>query len=352
MTPDPRSEPCLTPAESRVGAGDRVVLRFRDADGSLTDALGDLVTLDEVTAVVRTRRGDVRVPRASVVAAKRVPPPPSRRGRPHRAISETDLQELMVGGMPPLESQWLGRWLLRAADGYTGRGNSALPLGDPGLDVEAALDQVERWYFDREQPALVQVFGPVGFEVADDPVGAALLARGWQTMPRTLVMTAATDDVALALAQVPDDPTTRVADAVDARWISGATVREQQHAATLTAILEGVRDGRYVTIGDGSVPDAVGRLAVSPGWAGVFAVHVQEGLRRQGLARRVLAALVREAQRADAGSLYLQVTADNGPAVALYRSLGFTVHHDYVYAHPTPAEQPPTPVEQRPTPVE
>ena len=32
--------------------------------------------------------------------------------------------------------------------------------------------------------------------------------------------------------------------------------------------------------------------------------------------------------------MYLQVAADNAPAIALYESLGFTTHHRYVYLQP------------------
>ena len=40
----------------------------------------------------------------------------------------------------------LGSWLLRADGGFTGRANSALPLGDPGLPLAGAVDEVEAWY--------------------------------------------------------------------------------------------------------------------------------------------------------------------------------------------------------------
>ncbi len=56
--------------------GERVVIRFLLPDGMATDALGEVVRLDAATCVVRTRRGDVPVPIAAAVAARRVPPPP------------------------------------------------------------------------------------------------------------------------------------------------------------------------------------------------------------------------------------------------------------------------------------
>ena len=58
--------------------GTRVVVRYRIPDG-LTDALGDLVAISDTDCTVRTRRADVVIPLALVVAAKPVPPAPARR---------------------------------------------------------------------------------------------------------------------------------------------------------------------------------------------------------------------------------------------------------------------------------
>src|ERR1017187_7373284 len=65
--------------------GVRAVVRHRIAQG-VTDALGDLVAMDADTVSIRTRGGLVVIERAAVVAAKEVPPRPSRRGAPHLAI--------------------------------------------------------------------------------------------------------------------------------------------------------------------------------------------------------------------------------------------------------------------------
>ncbi|ATG52493.1 acetyltransferase [Brachybacterium vulturis] len=68
--------------------GRRVVLRYAiDAERSphgesMTDALGTIVSSDQAAVQVMTRRGQIRVPRALVIAAKEVPPPPVRRRGP------------------------------------------------------------------------------------------------------------------------------------------------------------------------------------------------------------------------------------------------------------------------------
>ncbi|GAA4029028.1 hypothetical protein GCM10023063_08550 [Arthrobacter methylotrophus] len=45
-----------------------------------TDALGYLLSVTDGACTIRTRRSDVEIPLALVVAAKEVPPPPARRG--------------------------------------------------------------------------------------------------------------------------------------------------------------------------------------------------------------------------------------------------------------------------------
>lgn len=66
--------------------GTRVVVRHRlhgEARGA-TDALGELTALDATTCTVATRRGDVTIAFADIVAAKPVPPPPAPRPRAQR----------------------------------------------------------------------------------------------------------------------------------------------------------------------------------------------------------------------------------------------------------------------------
>src|SRR6478672_4026170 len=162
--------------------GSRVVVRYRLAEGAeagATDFLGELIARNEDFLVIDTKTERVKLIRADVIAAKDVPPPASRPGRAHERISADDLEKLMAKGWQALDRGGLGDWVLRASEGFTGRANSALVVGDPSLPLEKAIDFDEGWYAERGRPAIFQVHGQPGFTVADDPTAAALLERGY-----------------------------------------------------------------------------------------------------------------------------------------------------------------------------
>ena len=68
-----------------------------------------------------------------------------------------ELERVAAAHWRGTEQEWLGEWLLRAADGFTGRANSALPLGDPGASLDDSLDYVSGWYRARGLPAMIAV---------------------------------------------------------------------------------------------------------------------------------------------------------------------------------------------------
>jgi ribosomal protein S18 acetylase RimI-like enzyme len=76
---------------------------------------------------------------------------------------------------------------------------------------------------------------------------------------------------------------------------------------------------------------ACGLVKVEGDHAGLFAVHTAPAWRGRGLGRAVVTALLGEARRLGAATAYLQVTADNAPALALYRRFGFSASHEYWY---------------------
>lgn len=316
--------------------GSRVVVRARldprrnaDLGGpSMTDAVGTLVSVDGSTVVVQTRRGRVSIERERVVAAKVVPPRPVRRGPPHRALAIDDLQRLMVDGWPPVEREPLGDWLLRAGSGFTRRANSVLVVGSPGMPVAAALDRAEGWYAARGLPAVASLAGAEGFLLGEDPVGAELLVRGYRPTGGVLVMTAA---VAALTEHGTAEAAVELTDSLDASWLDAYRRQRAVVPGATEAVLAGSPEQLFASVSRGGRVVAVARLSVAHGWAGLSCTWVDPDERGRGLARAMAAQLARAAQARGIRPVWVQVERANAPALALYRSYGFRVHHASEY---------------------
>ncbi|MEU3978590.1 GNAT family N-acetyltransferase [Streptomyces sp. NPDC026672] len=169
--------------EVRITAADvgkRVsVRRLREAVGpgeKFTDTVGVLTSWDDGVLLITRKDGEsVRIAESSLVAGKVVPPAPARRRGP--AADYEELARISARAWRPVESERLGEWELRAAGGFTRRANSVLPLGDPGLPLDAALEAVRRWYGVRGLPAYVQT--ATGGEGTQESLCAELERRGW-----------------------------------------------------------------------------------------------------------------------------------------------------------------------------
>jgi hypothetical protein len=75
-------------------------------------------------------------------------------------VTIAELEAVAARGWRAPEEAPLGGWLLRAAEGFTGRANSALAVGDPGMPLADALTGVCDWYAARGLPPMIAVPHP------------------------------------------------------------------------------------------------------------------------------------------------------------------------------------------------
>src|SRR5690606_843683 len=91
-------------------------------------------------------------------------------------------------------------------------------------------------------------------------------------------------------------------------------------------------DKRFGVIRDASGLPCAFAMAVADGASiGLFNLLSAPAHRRRGLGRTLVEVLLAEAHRAGARAAWLQVAADNRPAVMLYESLGFVEAYRYHY---------------------
>jgi ribosomal protein S18 acetylase RimI-like enzyme len=281
-------------------------------------------------------------------------------------VSIADLEAKAARSWRATEEDWLGGWLLRAAEGFTGRANSALAAGDPGMPLARAVPRVCAWYSDRGLPPMIAVpftmDGPHGSRV-----DRFLAGQGWSLRQApAIVMTAepwaaahgaspgsaspgsASPGSASSGGASPGSNTARggildsaaldraavgvsVAAEPDEDWLGMYHYRGQELPPIARNLLMSARWQAFASVREAGQTIAIGRLAAAGNWAGLAAIETHPGHRRRGLATTVTAALADVAADRGATGLYLQVEKKNMAARALYGGMGFTDHHRYHY---------------------
>lgn len=296
----------------------------------MTDLLGVMESWTAQATTVRSESGELTsIPLADIVTGKPVPPKPSVRLR----VSAEDAERRAVSSWPPLVSEPLGEWLLRAADGFSARANSVLAAGDPGRPFPEALQAVRDFYARRSLPAWAQVVS--GSELDRRFVDAGWVAArpGEADTVFSLASVAAASRLLRRSARV--DVPVEVGTTADPDWLADDS-RAASYPLAAAGVLEGPTQVGFAAVREDARVVAKGRIGCGPDddWAGITDVWVDPAHRRRGLALVVLARLMGWAAERGVSTVYLQVRGDNPSALALYERLGFMPHHAYRYLVP------------------
>ena len=253
------------------------------------------------------------------------------------SVTEVSIEELEVaaaGSWQAPEQEWLGGWRLGAAAGFTGRANSALPAGDPGRPLAAAVEAVCAWYRARGLPPMISVPFPMAGP-ADSAVDRYLEEQGWRVRnAAAIVMTAPLELIASAAdggAAGGAGGGVELAAEPDQDWLARYRYRGAALPPIALRLLTSAPWQAFGSVRADGQTIAIGRVAAAGTWAGLTAIEVDPGYRRRGLGATVTRALAAAAAGRGLTGLYLQVEEENAVARALYHRLGFTDHHRYHY---------------------
>jgi ribosomal protein S18 acetylase RimI-like enzyme len=236
----------------------------------------------------------------------------------------TELEHASHTAVPAPRTGFDGPFLVRAFLGGTGRANAASALHaapDPELGVRLA--RIEAHYARLGLPARFR-------STPLDPPGldAALRARGYAPDEGSLVMAgpigAAAADPAVTALEAPDGDWLAVVGTVDYQ----TTARRQEKVQAAAMLLV---PAAWMLLRLDGRPAATAQVVADGPLAGLFDVAVHPEFRRRGLAGRVLGAALAWARGRGAEAAWLQVSAGNAPAVALYRGMGLREVYRYRY---------------------
>ena len=236
------------------------------------------------------------------------------------------LEELSLNASGAFQSLLYDGWLLGFRPGPTKRLRCVNAFYSTSRPLAEKVDYCVRFYQSVSLPA---IFRMLPFSQPPE-LDAYLEKLGWGRFERTLVLRA-------------DMPTPQQApaarDAVEIidvpRWVEvTAGLLDLAGNAHLAAV---ERAKSYPLPHAGAIIRhqgevvACGLVKLEGAHAGLFALNTAPAHRRQGRGRAIVAALLAEASRQGSRVAYLQVTADNEAAGALYRPFGFIPVYDYWY---------------------
>lgn len=244
----------------------------------------------------------------------------------HRVIEAASLR-----AWPALEEIDLDGWTLRHSLGFSGRANSVQSLEgvgrgiDDGLSLDERVAECERWYGERGRPSLFRMtpFSRPGLD-------EYLAGRGYERFNPTHVLTRDVPGLAAATAAV------ELREAALHEWLGRYATFTGIPAtpAPMRRIIE-KSTGRpmpgLVWAGPPRRVVACGLAVLEGELLGLFDLVVDPPERRKGYGEGLVRRLAEWGSGEGARRVYLQVTADNTPALALYAKLGFERAYDYWY---------------------
>ena len=244
---------------------------------------------------------------------------------PERTIS--DIEYLASHCWPAKEIERYQGWILHWHNAVTWRANSVLPIG--GLSdtlIEDAIDYVINYYKERNTPAAFKI----SKESKPEELDEVLDEMGFQIRMITNVQTAPICDLTCLDPRVGVDLLKVTDDSIDSlfhrskRDDFALEIRRE-----IIHCIEGEKKIARVMI-DGQIA-GVGLGVVEEDMLGLFSIRTLPEYERRGVGWSISCALAMWGEECNANTAFLQVEAENKPALALYSAMGFENEYTYWY---------------------
>jgi ribosomal protein S18 acetylase RimI-like enzyme len=236
------------------------------------------------------------------------------------------IEELALNAWPTLQTAHYDGWMLRFAEGYTRRANAVYPLYPSTLDVEEKIAHCERVYREKGQSAAFKIMAvaqPAGLD-------EALEGQGYRRDAPTSVQALDLEKI-----EAPHLDTATLAPSLNEQWMEAfcrLNAVEPRHVPTFTRMLNNLIPARcFITLQYEGKTAAAGLAVAERGHIGLFSIVTEEDMRNRGLGTEVVLHLLNWGKSQGAAHTYLQVMANNAPALHLYGKLGFREVYTYWY---------------------
>lgn len=252
------------------------------------------------------------------------------------------LEEANLNGFPSERSVVDGAWVARLSPGNPARRVNSLNVMDPrdGRDARQRLAEMQVLFARNGVPFHLRhtPLTPMALaEIADD--------EGWTRSGETDVWVREQGDLEVGARAEEGADGIRSVD-LDAFITAFGTIGGTRAEAVTSVALQRLADAlnrvavarlTFLAEDRDGAPLGVVLAVAERGLLGIYDLAVRPEARRQGIGARLVARCLAEGAARGCRLAWLQVTAENGPARALYRGMGFRRGYGYHYRLPQEA---------------
>ena len=218
-------------------------------------------------------------------------------------------------------------WVIQWNEGITWRANSVLPNSwESTASVESVVDYVIELYKEKNTAPTFKM------TTASQPRGLDELLEEKRFAKRmvTHVQTIAIQELSCLDPHLPVDLFKANSDSLNA--LMHQSEREKKEIEGRKEIISRIAGSKTVArvMMHGRIA-GVGLGVVEEDWLGLFSIRTLPEFRRQGVAWSISCALAKWGEDLGAERAFLQVEADNAPALNLYEAMGFQTFYTYWY---------------------
>jgi N-acetylglutamate synthase len=232
-------------------------------------------------------------------------------------------EERLINVWPAPSTMLMDGWVVRFANGYSGRANSASALVPHATLSTDLIDRIEGLYHDASMLPTFRIS-----PLAEDGFEALLLARGYHVKNEASTMLLDLDSFDTRI-----DERIRMTAAPTADWLKGVSIRQEpskRSEAHFETIVGNIRlPAAFASLNIQNEPVGFGMSAIDRGWAELGSIMLDQSQRGKGLGRAIVEALLGWAKEKGAHCAFLQVDITNIVAINLYESLGFKETYRY-----------------------
>ena len=245
-------------------------------------------------------------------------------------VSEREIAELELLASrcwPAKEIVNYKGWIIHWNDGVTWRANSVLPNEwKSSVDVEQVVDYVIDLYREKNTPPAFKI------SPASQPKGLDKLLekKGFEQHMVTHVQTTLIDEVSCLDPRLPVDLFKVTDELLDT--LMHESKRETKAIDVRREIIHSIEGDKRIArvLMHGNIA-GIGLGVVEEDWLGLFSIRTLPEFQRKGVAWSVSCALAMWGEDHGAKRIFLQVEADNVPALKLYEAMGFQTMYTYWY---------------------